>query len=374
MKILINAVSARAGGGVSYLLNLLQILPRIAPEFEILAVVPDNVLPNPFIYPKNLEIKIIRAASGNVFKRFLWENTELIKLCREWQADLLFCVANVIPLRKPPCQVVVIIQNVAPFTPRVFKQLKRFEPITDLLRMYLLKILGNFAIRNSDQVISLSHATARLLKKFTNKKSEVLYHGISDNFSPEHTKSNSSIVGPYFLYVSNLYVYKGLEYIIEALQTDPELPAVYVAGYEYDKGYMQWIRQLIEKADLQKKIVFLNSVSQKDLPTWYANAAALVYPSWCENCPNILLEAMGCGCPIVAMDIGPMPEIAGEVGFFARPFDGKSLAEQMKKALLEGQQKKSLAIARARLFTWNKSMKSHKEIFMKVLKAKKDQA
>ena len=59
----------------------------------------------------------------------------------------------------------------------------------------------------------------------------------------------------------------------------------------------------------------------------------MVYTSWCENCPNILLESQACGCPVIAMNIGPMPEFCSPDNILVKPFDGKALAEGMEKAI-----------------------------------------
>ena len=72
MRILINAVSARAGGGVSYLINLLQSLPRLCPDDHFLAAIPDIRLPVEISTLENLTIRVIPEASGNVFKRYFW--------------------------------------------------------------------------------------------------------------------------------------------------------------------------------------------------------------------------------------------------------------------------------------------------------------
>jgi len=366
MKILINAVSARAGGGVSYLVNLLQMLPQLCPQDNFLAAIPDIELPVAVSNQPNLTIKVVSEASGNVFQRYLWENIGLIRLCKEWQADRLLCVANIIPLVSPGIPVTVILRNVAPLTPRVFKLTRQYEPKLKLAQLYFLRMLTLYSARKSNAVISLSHATAALLKKWVPEvNSPVLYHGISSLFRPDAPKPARVEGAPYFLYVSNLYVYKGLEYLVEALAADRSLPKVFVAGKVFDSGYMKMIYELVQTKEVSERIEFLESVKYSELPGWYANAAAMVYPSWCENCPNILLEAMACGCPIVAMNTGPMPEICSDAGFYAKPFNAASLADAMHRAqICDRSELSRRGIARAAGFTWEKAMQRHAEVLM----------
>lgn len=370
MRILINAVSARAGGGVSYLINLLQSLPRLCPDDHFLAAIPDIRLPVEISTLENLTIRVIPEASGNVFKRYFWENTGLINLCQSWKADLLFCVANIIPLRNPGIPVAVMIQNVAPLTPRVLYLLKKFEPVQKYLQMMLLQKLTLYAVRNSQKVIALSHATARLLQEWhPGIEPAVLYHGIADVFNPDVPRPEQAGDQPYFLYVSNLYVYKGLEYLVEAMALNPDLPRVMIAGRVFDHGYMRHISGLIEKFGVKDRVIFLDLLEYRDLPGWYAHATAMIYTSWCENCPNILLEAMACGCPVVTMNTGPMPEICGEVGIYAEPFSADELATAMQRATeIDRNKLREKLVARAAEFTWEKAMQDHARIFADMAK------
>jgi len=370
MRTLINAVSARAGGGVSYLINLLRILPAICPDDQFLAVIPDIKLPIEISQHPNLELKTIPEASGNVFKRFLWENTALIDLCHSWKADLLYCVANIIPFRNPGIPVAVMLQNVAPLTPKVLYLLKKYEPAPKFLQMLLLQKLTLFAARKSHAVIALSNDSVKLLQKWVPQtRPEVAYHGLDPAFCGSFKKPVSCGEAPYLLFVSSLYVYKGLEYLVEAMHIDPELPRLFVAGRTFDSGHARKVSQRIIELNLTERITFLDAIPYDELPQWYSHATAMVSPSWCESSSIILLEAMACGCPVVAMNTGPMPEICGETGIYAEPFNAKSLAEAMRKAVeLDRQQIKKKLVERASLFTWEKSMQEHARIFAETAK------
>jgi glycosyltransferase involved in cell wall biosynthesis len=69
------------------------------------------------------------------------------------------------------------------------------------------------------------------------------------------------------------------------------------------------------------------------------------------------------------MDIGPMKEICQEAGFYAEPFDGKSMALAMRKAL-EAPSKEigSVAMNQAQKFTWKAAMEDHVKVFKEVIK------
>ncbi|HNW11283.1 MAG TPA: glycosyltransferase family 1 protein [Candidatus Rifleibacterium sp.] len=370
MRILIDAVSARAGGGVSYLVNLLQILPKICPEDRFLVAMPEIRLPATIPEYANLEIRKIPEASSNPIRRYLWENTGLIDLCHSWKADLLFCVANIIPLRSPRIPVVVMIQNVAPLTRKVLYLMKKTETWASYCRMLYMQKLTLFAIRNSARVMVLSQDSFNLLQQWQPAlKPEIAYHGIGSSFSPGQLRPPQAGSSPYFLFVSNFYIYKGLEHLINAISANPDFPRVMVIGKAYDTGYMQMIDKLIAENNCRDRLIFLDAVPYEELPGWYANAAALISPSWCESSSITLLESMACGCPVVAMRTGPMPEICGPAAFYAENCDAQSLATAMRAVLQTDREKISQAsIERAAVFTWEKSMQQHARVFAEIAK------
>ena len=219
----------------------------------------------------------------------------------------------------------------------------------------------------SDKTIVLSKATNKLLLSLVPKaNTSILYHGINScSFNPEAELPIKAGNEPYFIYVSNIYVYKGLEYIVKAYQTNPQLPKTFIAGFPFDNKYFNYMKKEIANNKLEDKIIFLNSVNHSELPGWYANAIAMVYTSWCENCPNILLESQACGCPVIAMDIGPMPEFCSPDNILVKPFDGKALAEGMEKAieLRKDPDLQNRLLEHSKKYTWQAAMEQHKKVF-----------
>lgn len=370
MRILINAVSAKAGGGITYLVNLLKYLPVIMASHDFLCVIQDIELPKELYCHKNLEIRKIPQASGNVLKRYWWENTGLIKLGNQWKADVLYCIANMTPLIPTIYKKVLMIQNAAPLTPKALYMLVKYEGLKKFFQMLANTILTLLSAALCKKTIVLSNATKKLLQRYLPfKKTNIIYHGIdTSSFSYKALRPEKAGNKPYYIFVSNLYVYKGLEYIIDAYRANENLPSTFIAGFPFDLMYVNHIKQLITKYNLQEKIQFLDSVPHNELPGWYANALGMVYPSWCENCPNILLEAKACGCPIIAMDIGPMPELCNNQEIIVNPFDGKALAEGMERATYISKTPERIRQLKdfTDSFTWEAAMLKHKECFEEI--------
>src|SRR5262249_39340837 len=96
----------------------------------------------------------------------------------------------------------------------------------------------------------------------------------------------------------------------------------------------------------------------QELAQWIASCDALVHAGAKETFGLVLLEAMACGRPVVAVRASAIPEIVDEkVGLLAKPFDGESMAQAVH-ALYDRDIEAIGAAARARvlrLFTWNQA-------------------
>jgi glycosyltransferase involved in cell wall biosynthesis len=80
---------------------------------------------------------------------------------------------------------------------------------------------------------------------------------------------------------------------------------------------------------LEGRVHLLGHVPYDKLPTLYAAASLFLFPSTCENFPNILIEAMASGVPTLASKLGSMPEIAGDGAAYFDPFNTEDIAQQI---------------------------------------------
>src|SRR5262249_10253197 len=74
---------------------------------------------------------------------------------------------------------------------------------------------------------------------------------------------------------------------------------------------------------------------RRDVPALLARVAALVHPSWSEGCPNVVLEAMAAGLPIVATRVGGTADLLGDTGWLVPPRDGDALADAVADLLTD---------------------------------------
>jgi glycosyltransferase involved in cell wall biosynthesis len=112
-----------------------------------------------------------------------------------------------------------------------------------------------------------------------------------------------------------------------------------------------------------KGVHFLGFVAHEDMPTLYNLADLFAIPSFYEGCPNTLLEALACGCPIVASRTGGCPDIGGTAPMFADPYQPADFSEKIKailtiltnEPLRKELSRKSLE--RAAFFSWERTAK-----------------
>jgi glycosyltransferase involved in cell wall biosynthesis len=112
------------------------------------------------------------------------------------------------------------------------------------------------------------------------------------------------------LFVGRLHEVKGLKYLISAMniiRDKDKFSRLIIIGN--DQGERKILDELIAKFHLEKKICFIANVSQENIFRYMMASDIFILPSMSEGFPNVLLEAMACGIPIIASNIGGISEI-----------------------------------------------------------------
>ncbi len=156
-------------------------------------------------------------------------------------------------------------------------------------------------------------------------------------FRPDYTtnrfsdpKNNMKI-----LYVGRLSEIKGLGYLIESFKN---------INHKFPSSRLEMIGDGPVKRNLKKKIDDLGMndrvdikgyVKYEELPEYYRSADIFVLPSLSEGLSNVLMEAMACGLPVVATDVGGNGELIldGKGGYLVPPKEPSKLYRSLKKLI-----------------------------------------
>ncbi len=111
-----------------------------------------------------------------------------------------------------------------------------------------------------------------------------------------------------------------------------------------------------EKIAPVKGIILTGYVSDEDLPYLYAGARLFVYPSLYEGFGLPILEAMGCGCPVVSSDTSSLPEVGGKAVVYINPENVENIAKGILEAIKPASRKILIeaGFIQAQKFSWEK--------------------
>jgi glycosyltransferase involved in cell wall biosynthesis len=356
MKVVINAYSARQGGGQTYLRNLLRYLPDDDGwQVEVFA-------PRSLELPAHPRIHRVHARwpTTNPLLRTLWEKWFLPGFLRRSRADVLFCPGGVVATRLPRgCKVVTMFRNMLPFDARA---LAAVPWGLQRLRLFLLQRVMLRSMRDADLTIFISDFARRTIEALTPIRHAVtIPHGIAEAFragSLNESRPTSLGSEPYLLYVSRFDTYKHHAEVINGyamLRDDTRAAARLILVGEVDHDNARLCQQLIENLGLADRVVIHGPARYDELPAMYRHAAANIFASSCENCPNILLEAMAAGRPVLSSDVPPMPEFGGEGVLYFNPFEPRSIAQAMERVLTDtttAEHYGAAALERSRIYDW----------------------
>lgn len=114
---------------------------------------------------------------------------------------------------------------------------------------------------------------------------------------------------PKLLFVGRLSPVKGVNYLIRALPRILEKfpkARLEIVGYGSQE---KELKALVKNLSLENKIIFSGGVVNKELPKYYHKSSVYILPSLVEGLPVAIMEAMACGCPVIATSVGGVTDL-----------------------------------------------------------------
>ena len=107
----------------------------------------------------------------------------------------------------------------------------------------------------------------------------------------------------YYLFVGHVIKSKGIYELLDAYKEIKTSAKLLIIG-PFEKEFLSELIEFVEKYNLCDKIIFLGPKSKEEVLDYMSRAKALVLPSYTEGFPNVVIEGMACGCPIIATNVG----------------------------------------------------------------------
>jgi phosphatidylinositol alpha-1,6-mannosyltransferase len=201
---------------------------------------------------------------------------------------------------------------------------------------------------------------------------EVVPNGIDElHFSPPVKQKSASELR--LVTVARLLERKGIQVILKACAEPEPLPVnLTIIGTGHFQGRLQ---ALAEELGISDRVHFAGYVSNQDLPKFYRSVDAFILPSDTESFGLVFAEAMSCGLPILASNVGGIPEIVrhGVDGLLcprARP----DMLRRNIETLLDDRQTlhRMGRSGRKRIldyFTWSRAAEDYLHIYNSVLQS-----
>ncbi len=218
------------------------------------------------------------------------------------------------------------------------------------IKIGILKLLLNISFRNAELAVA-STELKRQSEKYGAKNILIIpSYGVSKIFKP--AKKDEGIIKKYnlkgnktLLSITRLTPEKGTKYAILALgEIKKDIPntKLIILGKGPEE---EDLKNLARKLNIEKDVILLGHLRFNEMPKYYNTADVYVQPSLSEGLGLAPGEAMACKKPVVATNVGGIPDIVidGKTGLLVKPRDHIAIAEAVKRMLMDEKLAKNLS-------------------------------
>jgi glycosyltransferase involved in cell wall biosynthesis len=370
MHLFINSLAASAGGGLTYIRN---VVPHLAAKTGLrVTTALGRDLRKEFEAFTGMEFLEIEIPAG---RRFWFEQSSLPELIRKSGADVLLSAGN-FALRTSPVPQILLSRNSIYTSADFYRDLRARGEYRAWGDTRIRGWLAKKSIQWADITVAPSEAFAAELRQWTNMTVRAVHHGFDAGaFCSDTTPLPSDIEEKLkasdgclkLLFVSHYNYYRNFETLFRAL---PLLrgrlsgrPVKLLLTCKLSKGENpgfynpESAAALIKKLGITEMVVELGAVSYHRLHALYRRADIYVTPAYTETFAHPLVEAMASGVPVVASDLAVHHEICREAAAYFPKFSSEALADAVANVALSAPAAKRMAQAgleRSKDFSWAK--------------------
>jgi glycosyltransferase involved in cell wall biosynthesis len=356
LRVVVNGVHAKSGGGVTYLRN---ILPKLSErdDLELHLFLHEDQYQLFYPMPDRIQVTLFKYREG-FLPSVLWEQICLPIATWGMGADVVFSPANYGPLFAR--NHVILLRNAT----SVIQLTNRLRPMVYWLLLSAATLASLVTARKAVAVSKYAESILTFrLKWLFQRKLHVVYHGAKwpeDPLEdpPEDLPRNMSTN---LLAVSDIYIQKNYHTLLKSIsilrEKYPDVRLT-IVGAEIDTWYAHELRSMIQDLEISDNVFFVGHVDPDRLQKLYAECGIFVFPSIVETFGNPLLEAMAAGAAIASSNSAAMPEVIGDAGLLFQPHDAAEMAEKIGLLIEDRQLRIDLgkkAKVRSRLFDLSKT-------------------
>jgi len=368
MHLFINALAASAGGGLTYIRN---VIPHMAamPGLRVTAALSSG-LRQEFPASSNVEFLELEIPPA---KRFWFEQSRLPGLIRQCRADILLSTGN-FALRNAQIPQILLSRNSIYTSADFYRDLIARGEYRTWLDTRFRAMLAKRSTFWADCTVAPSEAFAEELRQWTGRTVRAIHHGFDrEAFFSESSPLAAEVEGKLksgdgalrLLFVSHYNYYRNFETLIRALpplrQLLPNRPVTLFltcklsAGENPGEYRPEAAAKLVKDLGVNEMVVELGAIPYRQLHLLYGRADVYVTPAYTETFAHPLVEAMACGLPVVASDLAVHREICGEAAAYFPRFSPEALAETVAQVAQSTEASRRVAAAgleRSNQFSW----------------------
>jgi len=343
-------------------LELIRNLQSIDTENEYLIFVKPDV--DDKVIKESANFKIVKLGGGFYP---LWEQIALPRAAKKSGCELLHCTSNTAPIFTS-ISLVVTLHDIIFMESTYLKILRGTGTLYQKFGNVYRKIFVPKIIKKSKKIITVSHFEKNRIGQFfgmgNDPRLEAVYNGVSEHFKPvtdqmelKRVKEKYHLPDRYFFFLGNTDPKKNTKGTLKAYsdflkQTGSDIKLVML---DYDRPELEKLLDEIGDKNLINKILLTGYVVNTDLPAIYCQSDLFLYPSLRESFGIPMLEAMGCGVPVITSNTSSMPEVAGEGALIIDPFKPDEITAAIINILSDNELKSDLiskGLVQAAKFSW----------------------
>ena len=377
IHLFINAVAASAGGGLTYVRNVL-------PHLLVRKDVRTTILLSAALRGEIAESERLAVLSEDVptgsGRRFWYEQRTLPGLIRRSRANVLLSAGNFVVYSSPVPQI-LLSGNTLYTSTEFVRDLRHRGDYRLWLDNEVKGTLACWSVRAADCTVAPSATFAAELRRWTGKDVITIHHGFDAdaffrNQAPLSQMAQEQLAETQgslrLLFVSHFNYYRNFETLIRALEIlkgklHPRRVRLILTcnlGSRLNPGNgnpgnysSKATAGLVQQLRLDREIVQLGAVPYSALHHLYRACDLYVTPAYAETFAHPLVEAMASGLPIVASDLAVHKEICGDAALYFPRFSPEDLAEMVLRVIRSKEQSavmRQMGLLRSRNFSWNK--------------------